>query len=127
MKVNPFITLYNSRLKHIVDPSPSQIIELIKELIKPEAYLTYDDKLKIVDRTIAETKTSPHPTADRYRYFVCNLISVYTSLECDLKGFDALSSCGLIDLVISTFEQEFKICNNLLQMCLSDLEWKVGD
>ena len=122
MKVNAFLTVYNTRTKHISNLDETKIMDIIIDLLKPIKYLPYDDKLKIIDKTINDSKTSTHPTADRYRHFVINLISAYTSIECTLEGFDVLSESRLLDLILSTFESEYKICSSLMQMCMQDVE-----
>ena len=120
MKVNVFISLYNARVKHIDNINQDKIMEIIVDLIKPISYLPYDDKLKIVDYVIENTKNEKYPTAYRYRLFVVNLISAYTNLDCNIDDFDNLSSSKLIDIILHTFEQEYIICNHLLQMCIAD-------
>lgn len=125
MKINPFISVYNARVKHINDLSQDKIIEVIADLIKPVNHLPFDDKLKIVDFVIEQTKDLKYPTAERYRLLITNLISAYTSLECDLNGYDTLVSSKLLDPIIHTFESEYIFCHQLMQMCISDI--KGGD
>ena len=121
MKANVFITLYNSRVKHIANLDEDKIMEIIIDLIKPISYLPFDDKLKIIDYVIEETKKEKYHTAYMYRLFVINLISAYTNLDCNINDFDILSSSKLIDLILHLFENEYVVCNHLLQMCLADV------
>ena len=54
MKVNNFITLFNTRTKsnHI---SQEDVARQIVDLIKPKSYIPYDDKIKLVMSTIKDT------------------------------------------------------------------------
>ena len=125
MKVNPFISIYTSRIKH--DGSEKDAFDVLCDLIKPIDYISYDKKLEIIDNTIDQCKSSQHFTADIYRNFVVNLISAYTNLECKLKDFDLLSRSKLLDIVLSTFEDEYRKCTALMQMCLQDMKGGVYD
>lgn len=118
MKVNAFITVYMSKLKH--SNAENDAFDILYDLIKPIDYLPYDSKLEIIDQTIDQCKSAQHFTADIYRNFTMNLISTYTNIECKPKDFDLLSQAKLLDIVLSTFEEEYRKCTALLQMCLQD-------
>lgn len=120
MKVSAFISLFNAKTKHILKPTSDELYNIINDLIKPVEYISYDNKLKIIDKTIEDCKGSNHFTADISRHFLINLISAYTNLEMDVKGFDILSENRILDVILSCFESEYKICYNLMQMCLQD-------
>ena len=122
MNVNAFITMYNQRMKKHYGYTEELVVDTVRDLIKPKAYLSFDDKLKLVDRTFDMTHRSSHPAADRYRYFVILLIDAYTLLEVNdvIKSFDILSENHLLDIILSTFEYEYKVCANLMSMCLDD-------
>ena len=122
MTYSTFIKVYNARIKSTNKSAESQL-NLIAEIIKPKPYLSFDDKLEIIDKTIEYVKQSKHPTANRYRYFVLNIIDAYTELEqLDKTAFDELSQLGLIDPILSTFEREYEFCTSLLNMCIRDQE-----
>lgn len=124
LKVNAFITVYKTRIKHQREFSADDVINIVAELVNPIDYISYDDKLKIIDQTLQETNDKDYPSAQRHRLFLVNLISAYTNLECRIKDFDLLCESGLLDVIISLFEKEYKICNSLMQMCLYDQERK---
>ena len=122
MNVNAFITMYNQRMRKVKEYNQELITSTVSELIKPKMYLSYDDKLDLIDRVISSSTGSKHLTADRYRYFIIELIKTYTILEMNEEQFDLLSENKLLDIILSTFDYEYKICTNLMQMCLKDLE-----
>ena len=122
MKVNSFITVYNARMKHIQEATPQIIMETIIELIHPIQYISYDNKLKLIKKTIEESQNNEFPTAVRHRNLIVNLISAYTNLEMTNKDFDLLSQNKMLDVILLCFESEYKICNSLMEMCLYDIE-----
>ena len=127
MKVNAFITIYNTRVKHKSEQvSSDDVMGIIIDLIKPKSFLPYDDILNIIDQTIIDSEKTDYPTPNRYRLFIVNLISSYTNLECKIKDFDVLKEAGLLDVVISTFESEYQFCNNLMKMCYQDYIMQKG-
>lgn len=125
MKVNNFIQVYNVRTKHINNLNGDAIIKIITDLIKPIKYISFDNKMKLIDQAIESAKKEKYPTAYIYMYFIMNLISAYTDLEIKNGDFDTLSETKLLDVILSTFESEYKICSGLMQMCLSDMNMEV--
>lgn len=120
MKVNIFITKYNARVKHVVNLTTEIIMNTITDLIKPVDYISFQEKVDLVEKTIDETKHYKYPSVYRLRQFIVNLICAYTSLECTIDDFDLLSKSKLLDVIISTFESEYRICNTIMQICLDD-------
>lgn len=122
MTYSTFVKVYNARIKTTNNSVESQL-RLIADILKPKSYLSFDDKLEIVDKTLEQIKDSRHPTADRYRYFVLNVITAYTGLEqLDKAAFDELMQADLLDPILSTFESEYEFCTSVLNMCMRDLE-----
>ena len=119
MKVSQFITLYKVRLKNM-EVTPDNVIKIIEDLIHPKTYVSFDNKCKLVENTIESVKELKYKTAMRYRQFIINLIAIYTDLEIDEKGFDELSETKLLDIILSTFESEYKICTGIMTMYLDD-------
>ena len=103
LKVNAFITIYNTRTKHIQPLTRDIIMETITDLIKPVRYISYDNKIKIISETIKQSRNTDYPTAILHRNFIINIISAYTDLEMNNDGFDILCENGLLELIISLF------------------------
>ena len=112
--------VYNTKLKHISNITPEIVMQTVSNLIKPVGYIPFDRKLDLVIKTIEDSKSEKYVTAIRYRNFIINLISAYTNIEMDEKGFDLLSENQMLDIILSTFQPEYEICSNLMQMCLMD-------
>ena len=121
MKVNNFITLFNTRTKsnHI---TPEDAAKQIIDLVKPKSYIPYDDKIKLVLSTIEETKDMKPCWPYRNRLFIVNLIKAYTNLEMTIKDFDTLSENMFIEAILSTFEKEYKICISIMNNVLAEME-----
>lgn len=120
MNVNSFVLLYTAKTKNIKNITLDECLSIIQPIIKPKSYLAFDEKLRIVDKTVEQCEHSSHPTADRYRHFLINLINAYTELDCRIKDFDTLCENKLLDVILSSFKSEYEICSNLLQMYLED-------
>lgn len=116
------VNIYNARAKHIQNLTNEKIVEILVDLIKPIKYISYDKKIEIAKMTIKQEKTQEFPTPFYYRRFIINLISAYTNIEMDIEGFDILSENKMIDIILSLFEQDYKVCNTIFQMCLDDFE-----
>lgn len=122
LKVNAFITVYNTRTKHVKDLTPDIVIKTITDLIHPLKYVPFEQKLKMIDKTIQDSMVDEYPTASRYVGLIMNMIALYTDLEVKRSDFDILCESKLLDIVLSTFDDEYKFCSYLMQMCLQDLE-----
>jgi len=120
MKVGSFLTLFNVRLKNVKDISEDYIVQTIKDLIKPVGFISYDDKIQLIDNVLRKTSDTKYPTAYRHREFMMSLISTYTSLEVDKAGYDALCEAKLLDFILQTFKSECDFITALLNMCLQD-------
>lgn len=120
MKVNAMISLYNARVKHAGELDLQKMQNIIKDLIKPVSYISYDQKLQLVECVIKDNVGATFPTAEIYRSFIIYLVNAYTILELDKKGFDIIMENKMLDIILSTFQAEYELCNTLLQMCLDD-------
>ena len=120
MKVNNFITLFNTRTKsnHI---SPEDVAKQIIDLVKPKSYLPYDEKIKIVMSTIEETQDMKPCWPYRNRLFIINLIKAYTNLEVTVSDFDVLDQNMFIEPIMSTFENEYKKCIAIMDNCIAEM------
>lgn len=122
MKVNVLISLYNTKVKHKGKLTSDVVMDTIIDLIKPINYIAYDKKIEIAKRVIEDNKNKEFPTPNMSRSFIIYLINAYTNIELDEDGFDVLSENKMLDLILSTFESEYKICSTILQMCIDDRE-----
>ena len=87
-------------MKHVGNLTKEIIIETVTDLAKPIHYISYDNKLKLIKKTIDDCKESCFPTAEIHRAFIVNLISAYTSIEMDNNGFDLFSENKMIDILL---------------------------
>ena len=121
MKVNNFITLFNTRTKsnHI---SAEEVAKQIVDLIKPKSYLPYDDKISLIMSTIEQTQNIKPCWPYRNRLFIINLIKAYTNLEVNEKDFDILDSNMFIEPILATFQNEYKKCIAMMDNCIAEME-----
>ena len=121
MQSSMFITLFNTRMKPILHPSADDIISVIKDLIKPKYYVPYDEKIKLVEQSIQKVSKEKYPTPMLYRQLIIDLVNYYTDLEINKESFDDLCYNNLINFIISTFQNEYTICNSIMQMLKDDM------
>lgn len=117
MKVSNFIMVLNGRTKN-KKIDQQELFNMIVDIIKPQSYLPYDQKIELAMNTIKETSGMLPVIPYRNRAFIINLINVYTVLEAKESDFDLLSQNMLLELILSTFEKEYKICSSIMAMCL---------
>lgn len=122
MKVNNFITLFNTRTKKGNITSDDALRQII-DLVKPKSYLPYEDKIKLVVETIEETKDLKPCWPYRNRLFIIKLLRAYTNLEVNISDYDLLSQNLFIEPLLSTFEREYKICSSIMNNCLAEMEY----
>ncbi len=96
----------------------SEVLNIVVDLIKPVSYLSYEEKIKLAMETIQKTSSMSPVIPYRNRLFIINLINAYTNLEAKETDFDLLSQNMLLEIVLSTFEKEYKICSSIMSMCL---------
>ena len=108
-------------MKPILHPSADDIISVIKDLIKPKYYVPYDEKIKLVEQSIQKVSKEKYPTPMLYRQLIIDLVNYYTDLEINKESFDDLCYNNLINFIISTFQNEYTICNSIMQMLKDDM------
>ena len=121
MKVNNFITLFNTRTKSN-NISAEEVAKQIVDLIKPKSYLPYDDKISLIMSTIEQTQNIKPCWPYRNRLFIINLIKAYTNLEVNEKDFDILDSNMFIEPILATFQNEYKKCIAMMDNCIAEME-----
>ena len=122
MKVDMFVKLYNAKTQHILRLTKDDIKNVITDLIHPIDYVPYDSKIQMVECTINQCKDCKYPTVEMKRWFIVNLISLYTDLDVTITDFDTLSKNKLIDIILSMIQSEYVICENIMYMCLDDMK-----
>lgn len=121
---------YKSRTKNKPDLSMEESIEIIKKLIHPKSYISFNEKQRIIIEHLKKViKYSDddkliYNSCDKYKSFVLTLISVYTDLVINEYSFDILCSNKLLNLIIASLGSEYEICLGILDMYMEDLECK---
>lgn len=126
--VNTFIGIYNAKVKGSKDLSDDDKVEIVRSIIHTKKYISYEKKQNLIKEVINEVVYDSdddiihYLSAYKYYYFIMMLIDEYTDLSIDDRSFDLLSMSGVIDYVIASFQREYDICANLLEMYMQDLE-----
>jgi hypothetical protein len=136
MKITEFIEDF--KIKRIANTQlkPNAIEEHIRTTLEVKDYVPFVEKqsiAQIVLETCANIKDGVIAIDSIKKYIVFTLLtlSTYTNLEFeggieDLEAYDALCSYSvadgtLLDAIIKTFEKEYAVCNNILNMMTADL------
>lgn len=97
----------------------------LSKLIETKAYLSFEEKVDLAHLVIDKcSKTKNNIVVineiDQYIYFTIESIKAYTNIEFDeqfyIVDYDLLCSSGLLGNIIETFEGEYKMLLNLIEM-----------
>lgn len=123
-------TNYSNKIKNKDNISTEESIEIIKKLIHPKKYISFDEKQKIIISVLkkvisySEEGALLYNSCDKYIKFITTLLSVYTDLRIDEYSYDILCSKGLLNIVIGALGTEYDICLGIMEMYIEDLEYK---
>ena len=122
MKINEFVK--KAMTKGYMPASVDQQTEKLKKDLEVKSYLSIKDKRKLVEQIIDDTIIYDSGLfkfngIDQLVYYNMRCIEAYTNLELsdDIEDdYDALVSSGLMNKILSTFENEYTEILSLLQM-----------
>lgn len=123
-------TNYNSKIRNKENISMEESIEIVKKLINPKKYISFNEKQKIIISILkkvisySEEDLLLYNNCDKYLKFVTTILSVYTDLRIDEYSYDILCSKGLLNIVIGSLGSEYDICLGIMEMYIEDLEHK---
>ena len=111
-----------------------QFIEMVKsdsngtmnfaKVLETKQYLPFAEKISLVNRIVDKCMTINNGFVqfneiDQYIYFTIESIQAYTNLKFDedhVVDYDLLCSTGLLGNIIATFDGEYKMILNLVEM-----------
>lgn len=101
----------------------NQVMSLSK-LIETKQYLPFTEKKALVERIIDNCTTTDNGFVqineiDQYIQFTIETIKTYTNIEfgdSPIADYDLLCSSGLLGDIIATFDGEYKMILNLVEM-----------
>lgn len=122
MKINEFVK--KAMTKGYMPATVDQQTEKLKKDLEVKSYLSIKDKRKLVEQIIDDTIIYDSGLfkfngIDQLVYYNMRCIEAYTNLELsdDIEDdYDALVSSGLMNKILSTFENEYTEILSLLQM-----------
>ena len=134
--IKTFVDSYKSKNFMNTPQGIQERIEWIKKELDVKVYVPFVEKQAIVQTVLASCSNISDgvivvDSIQKYILFTLAMISTYTNLESDddtslSDAYDALCSCQvgdgtLLDAIIKTFEVEYSICNDILNMMTADL------
>lgn len=122
MKINEFVKKVTT--KGYMPATVEQQTEKLKKDLEVKSYLSIKDKRKLVEQIIDDTIIYDSGLfkfngIDQYIYHNMRCIEAYTNLELsdDMEDdYDLLCQSGLMNKILSTFENEYTEVLSLLQM-----------
>lgn len=121
---------YKSKIKGKENISPEEELDIVKKLIHPKKYLSFNEKQKIIIEILKKVITYSddgkliYNSCEKYKSFILTLLSVYTDLRIDEYSYDILCSNDLLNVAIASIGSEYEICLGILDMYMDDLEHK---
>lgn len=122
MNIMEFIEVMNQSKNKALKAEQRQ--ELAKKILETKEYLSIKDKKQLVQNIVDECilysdGVFKFDNIDKYICFTMRTIAAYTNLEMsdDMEDdYDTLCESGLLNVVVSTFSEEYDSVNLLLQM-----------
>jgi hypothetical protein len=111
--------------------NPNAVSEYIQNNLNVKKYISFKDKREIAERIVREnTKiidgVKKNDTIGQYLSFIAAMIESHTILEFNedlVNDYDVLAESGLLQLIISEFQDDYNECDIILKMALaSELE-----
>ena len=131
MKVKEFVNNFRSNRIMNTKINPNAVSEYIQNNLNVKKYISFKDKREIAERIVREnTKiidgVKKNDTIGQYLSFIAAMIESHTILEFNedlVSDYDILAESGLLQLIISEFQDDYNECDIILKMALaSELE-----
>jgi hypothetical protein len=128
MKCIELANIYNLKTKNKDNISDDDRIKIIRDLIHPKKYLSFQKKQdlvldilnKVVD--ISDDGQLLYNSCEKYVLFITTLLSIYTDLDIDEKSYDVLCSNYILNYTMASLGSEYDICLGIMEMYIDDLE-----
>lgn len=132
MKVSEFMNKVNENKARLYNKTDVNALpNFIKQTLNVKEYLPIIDKMHLANRvinacTFEENGVIKTDSFQKYFLFTIGALKMYTDLEFDEEGniyeeYDELCSNGLLDAILSTFEEDYGRANAILNMLYADM------
>lgn len=125
MKTNEFVQKVNENKTKLYNKADKNALSnFIKQTLNVKSYLSIKEKKELIEDIVSETIIYENGLlkfngVDQYIVYTMKCIEAYTDLELsdDIDDdYDELSKARLLEVITSTFEEEYQIVLTLLQM-----------
>lgn len=126
MKVVEFIKCFQDKKIMNSKATPNAVKEYIMKTLEVKTYLPFNQRRKIAELIVSENTKEVdgikrHNSIDAYISFIVHMLTAHTNLEFSnnpVEDYDLLSSSGLLQPIIETFQNSYNECDVLLKMTL---------
>lgn len=117
--------------------NPNGISEYLTKTLEIKKYLPFADKRELCARVLnacsyvdEDSKLVKVDSVSRYIVFTISILSAYTNLEFSsseddefdsLDEYDMLCQEDLLNEILHVIQAEYAVCNNILNMMMSDI------
>lgn len=129
MKIKDFVNEFITKKVANTKANPNAVAEFINKNVEFKTYLPFQTKRKVVDIIVSQSTREEDgvkkvDSIAQYLSFIIAMIGSHTNLELNIENpaddYDSLSSCGLLEPIISYFQKDYAECEALLKMAIAD-------
>lgn len=133
MKIGEFVKVMETNKGKLYSKTDTNAMSnFIKKTLEVKEYIPVIDKLRLVNKVLAECTEEEFgiikvDSFKKYFQFTIAVLQAYTNLEFSANGldlyreYDMLCETGLLDVIISTFESDYRKTNDILNMMYGDM------
>lgn len=133
MKIEEFVKVMETNKGKLYSKTDTNAMSnFIKKTLEVKEYIPVIDKLRLVNKVLAECTEEEFgiikvDSFKKYFQFTIAVLQTYTNLEFSANGldlyreYDMLCETGLLDVIISIFESDYRKTNDILNMMYGDM------
>ena len=133
MKIKEFEQIMNENKGKLYSRTDTNAVtNFVKKTLEVKEYLPIIDKMKLCNKVVSECTEEEFgvikvDSFKRYFLFTVAVLQAYTTLEFSENAldmyaeYDLLCETGMLDIVISTFEKDYRKTNDILNMMCGDI------
>ena len=133
MKIKEFVEIMEANKGKIYSKTDANAMSnFIKKTLEVKEYVPVIDKMRLVNSVLSECTEEEFgiikvDSFKKYFQFTIAILQSHTNLEFSVnaldlyKDYDMLCEHGLLDTIISTFEDDYRKTNDILNMMYGDM------
>lgn len=128
MNILEFVQNFKDKKIMNTKVAPNAVQQYITKELEIKKYIPFNEKRKIAEMVVDQNikvvdGLKKYSNIDAYIGFVMASLVSHTNLECSanpIADYDALAECGLLQIIISEFQESHNEIDILLKMALAE-------